>query len=120
MAWLQEVVLTDEELEFQRKRGAIQKAVTLIQTHERGRQSRVYFFDLCRLHMMRIQASKPGYKPPPPLPKEIIDKSATLIQKTWKGYTTREYLKKKENERRLLIGNLLVILSSSMLNIFSC
>lgn len=106
MAWQlsQQAIVTEEDLKLELKKERINKAVTLIQTHERARQSRLYFFDVYHLHLMRLETSKPGYKPPPPIPKEILKDSANQIQKAWNGYKTREWLKKRETERRLLIG----------------
>ncbi|KAJ8963742.1 hypothetical protein NQ314_005411 [Rhamnusium bicolor] len=56
--------------------------------------------------MERKKALEPGAAkkmPPPPVP-EVTNPAANIIQNIWRGYSTRQWVKRKENDRRLLIG----------------
>lgn len=97
----EEKILTPEELETIRQKEILKNALTLIQTHERARQSRNYYNDLDNLRKQR--KANIGKKVEAPDP-EIINVAATQIERMWKGHAVRKEMKLKERERRLLIG----------------
>lgn len=92
--------LTPEEIEILSKKLIITNAVNLIQTHERARQARLYYGDLDNLRRLRAFANKKAEGQE----KNIDNESALKIQTVWRGYTARQDYKRREKERRLLIG----------------
>lgn len=93
-----EVILTPEELEALKKQQEITRLVTIIQKMERARQDRLYFLDISSRKGSR------GVKKKASISEELLNAAAILIQKTWRGYAVRELMKKREIDRRLLIG----------------
>lgn len=91
-------------MEAQRKKQIITDAIKLIQVHERARQSRIYFFQLNQMHLAKKALLVPGKKPPPEPDPELVNAAATHIQKMWRGHSVRQELKRREEDRRLLIG----------------
>lgn len=100
----QEPELTPEEIEAKKKQEVITSAVKIIQTHERARQARIYYMDIHKIFLMRQQLKQPGQKPAPDPDPEVEKQAATIIEKYWRGHCTKEYVKRRERERRLLIG----------------
>ncbi|XP_063979762.1 dynein regulatory complex protein 11 [Diachasmimorpha longicaudata] len=78
------------------------EAIRLIQTHERARQGRVRFQFMKEIREMKERSTiKPDVEPSDPV-KEI---TATMrIQKVWRGYITRQRMRKRRIEEMLLIG----------------
>lgn len=102
-----EPTLSPEEIEAFKKRQIITNAVKMIQIHERARQARVYFFQVNKLHVEKKQQQETTTGKPKkveePDPK-LLNNAATAIEKVWRGYLSRETLRRREEERRLLIG----------------
>lgn len=94
--------LTREEEEAIERKSKITTVVKLIQTMERGRQARSYFFEKNATHQQRKQIRE-GKKPTSIDPEEQV-KSTLRIQRLWRGHCARQLVKRKERERRLLIG----------------
>ncbi|XP_060528387.1 dynein regulatory complex protein 11-like [Cylas formicarius] len=78
--------------------------INLIQTAERARQARVYFFEKNLNLKRRKKLMMLGADIIPPAPLALQTVAATKIQKLWRGYRSRKYLKYREDQRRLLIG----------------
>ncbi|XP_011311368.1 IQ and AAA domain-containing protein 1 [Fopius arisanus] len=78
------------------------EAIRLIQTHERARQGRVRFQFMKEIREMKERSTiKSDVEPSDPV-KEI---TATMkIQKVWRGYITRQRMRKRRIEEMLLIG----------------
>lgn len=82
---------------------AFSGAILLIQRHERARLGRVvgknadrdYQYDK-KLRLGEIELKK--YK------KEVKEKAATTIQKTWRGYWTRKLFEKRRQEMEMALG----------------
>lgn len=89
-----------------RKKETVTKAVKLIQNHERARQSRIYFLELFTIEALRKSlVPVPGQpKPPPPPEPEVLNKAAVKIETIYRGHQAKQLIKRKEGERRLLIG----------------
>ncbi|XP_044745551.1 IQ and AAA domain-containing protein 1-like isoform X2 [Coccinella septempunctata] len=97
--------LSPEEKERQKKEAEITAAVEIIQRHERARQARLYHREIWAVFLMHKDDGSPKkgeqrreYTP------EDKEKAARTLQRVYRGHYWRNYLKKKENERRLLIG----------------
>ncbi|XP_017770546.1 PREDICTED: IQ and AAA domain-containing protein 1-like [Nicrophorus vespilloides] len=97
-------VLTDEEAEAKRRKDEMISFLKVIQTHERGRQARLYYTDLEQANKARKTTTSNKGGGSDQDDKDIKEKAATKIQATWRGYKVRSYLKKRELEKRLLIG----------------
>lgn len=95
--------LSPEEIEAQKKKEVITFAVKLIQTHERGRQARNYYLEFFTINAAK-KAIAAGEKQPPTPEPSTLNNAAVGIQKVWRGHQAREYMKRREKERRLLIG----------------
>lgn len=94
---------TEEELEAMRIKAIMKTTAEMIQKMERARQCRLYFNDLNKIHLLK-KSLGPGKKPPPPPDPELLAGSALHIQRLWRGHCAREYVRRREIERRLLIG----------------
>lgn len=99
----EEKVLTAEELAELKRKEEITEAVRMIQRMERARQSALYFLDLCNSRGGRRRAEAASRR------KEVVDNTdkeiaATKIQRYWRGYAVRQWMKRRERDRRLLIG----------------
>ncbi|XP_071632960.1 dynein regulatory complex protein 11 isoform X2 [Temnothorax longispinosus] len=80
------------------------QAVRLIQAHERARQGRLRFQFMKEVREMKERSTT---KPEMEEKDEESEKLAALkIQKVWKGYITRCYIRKRRLEEMLLIGML--------------
>lgn len=106
-----EPVLSPDEIEAMRKKQVITDAVKMIQVHERARQARVYFFQVNKIHVTKKQIV-PGKKPPPEPDPELLNSAATTIEKYWRGHYVRQTLKRREQDRRLLIGKQNFVISA--------
>ncbi|KAK9869258.1 hypothetical protein WA026_003009 [Henosepilachna vigintioctopunctata] len=98
--------LTPEEIEHKKREEVIKAAVDLIQRHERARQARLYHSEINVIYLKHLEESKPGKRE---IAKEAHTleekvKAATTIQKVYRGYFCRKYLKYREEERRILLG----------------
>jgi hypothetical protein len=96
-------ILTQEEIEELKWKEKISGVVTLIQIAERARQARLYFQEKWKEHNYRKKirlGEKPSSQPPP----EEQEYAALQIQKLWRGHCARQLVKRKEKERRFLIG----------------
>ncbi|XP_063918928.1 dynein regulatory complex protein 11-like isoform X2 [Zophobas morio] len=95
-------VLTVEEMEALKKKEKISSIVNLIQVAERGRQARLYFNEKYNEneHKKKLRL---GLKPQE-VDAENQEKSALQVQKLWRGHCARQLVKRKEKERRFLIG----------------
>ncbi|KAJ8939867.1 hypothetical protein NQ318_010418 [Aromia moschata] len=102
---VEEKELTQEELEEIQKKKVLTEMVKLIQSAERGRQERLYYAEKSyTVIQSKRLAADPTLKPPEP-PKADVAKAAALqIQKVWRGHAAREWVRQKEDQRRLLIG----------------
>ncbi|XP_050296762.1 IQ and AAA domain-containing protein 1-like [Anthonomus grandis grandis] len=98
--------LTLEEKEKIALEERIHKSIIMIQTAERARQDRLYFYEKNLIYMRHQAMRQPGFKKEPtkPIDPEISGAAATQIQKLWRGYHDRNIMKFNENKRRLLIG----------------
>lgn len=76
----------------------------LVQTHERARQGRMYFLELYTILVSKKAALVPGKKAPPAPELEIVNPAAIEMQRKYRGHQAKEYVKRRERERRLLIG----------------
>ncbi|KAK0180478.1 hypothetical protein PV327_006116 [Microctonus hyperodae] len=77
-------------------------AIKLIQMHERARQGRVRFQFMKEIREMKEKSTIKPDSMQVDIVKEI---AATLkIQKVWRGYITRQKMRKKRFEEMLLIG----------------
>lgn len=94
-----------------RKKQIISNAVSLIQVAERARQARVYFFQVNKIYTIKKQ-QVPGKKQPPEPDPELLTNAATIIERHWRGHQVRHTLKRREQERRLLIGKSTIFTSS--------
>ncbi|KAL6267203.1 hypothetical protein P5V15_000280 [Pogonomyrmex californicus] len=93
---LREIVVPIEITESQ--------AVRLIQAHERARQGRVRYQFMKEIREMKERSTT---KPEVEEKDEASEKLAALkIQKVWKGYITRCYIRKRRLDEMLLIGML--------------
>ncbi|XP_018330984.1 dynein regulatory complex protein 11-like [Agrilus planipennis] len=97
-----EPVLTEEEKAALARAKMVTEAVQILQTAERGRQTRLYVNELDMLKRLR-EAQKEKKKEAEPDP-EFLDAAATTIQKVWRSHKVRKVLKRREEERQLLIG----------------
>ncbi|XP_011862615.1 PREDICTED: IQ and AAA domain-containing protein 1 isoform X2 [Vollenhovia emeryi] len=80
------------------------QAVRLIQAHERARQGRLRYQFMKEVGEMKERSTT---KPEVQEKDEESEKLAALkIQKVWKGYITRCYIRKRRLEEMLLIGML--------------
>lgn len=100
----EEPELTPEEIEAKKKKEIITSAVRVIQIQERARQARIYYLDIRKIFLMRKQLKQPGQKSAPEPDPETEKQAATKIQKYWRGHCAKEYVNRRERERRLLIG----------------
>lgn len=98
-----EPVLSPDEIEAMKKKQIITDAVKMIQIQERARQARVYFFQVNKIHVAKKQIV-PGKKPPPEPDPEVLNNAAITIEKYWRGHQVKETMKRREQDRRLLIG----------------
>ncbi|ENN72771.1 hypothetical protein HUJ04_013362 [Dendroctonus ponderosae] len=102
----QQLDFTAEELETRSREEQLNRALVCLQTAERGRQERVYFYE----KNAKLQRSKalrqPGAKKEAEKPEDpaVNERAAMQIQKTWRGYKERDHLEGREQRRRLLIG----------------
>lgn len=95
--------LTSEEMEKIHKENLVNRSIQLIQNHERARQARLYFNELRQLAKTRKELA--GVQKPEEQPDSTVQNDAAIImQKIWKGFADRQYLAKREKERRFLIG----------------
>ncbi|KAI4467650.1 hypothetical protein MML48_2g00000914 [Holotrichia oblita] len=99
---LEPKVLTEEEVEFMKKKEERNAIVKLIQSHERARQARLYVMDRRRVKAKLTDRSTPKKETPPD--PEIMNKAATEFQKLYRGYTARKDIQRRELARRYLIG----------------
>lgn len=82
-----------------------QKAILIIQTHERARQGR-----LRHQFMKEIRSMKEKGKPVQETPEEEAKRggislaAAMLIQKIWRGYIARRATRRRKLQEMLLIG----------------
>nr|XP_012229664.1 PREDICTED: IQ and AAA domain-containing protein 1 [Linepithema humile]XP_012229666.1 PREDICTED: IQ and AAA domain-containing protein 1 [Linepithema humile]XP_012229667.1 PREDICTED: IQ and AAA domain-containing protein 1 [Linepithema humile] len=80
------------------------QAIRLIQAHERARQGRVRYQFMKEIRQMKERSTT---KPEVAEEDEANEKLAALkIQKVWRGYITRRYIRKRRLEEMLLIGML--------------
>ncbi|XP_047360518.1 dynein regulatory complex protein 11 [Vespa velutina] len=80
------------------------EAVKLIQAHERARQGRVRFQFMKEIRQMKEKSiAKQEIEE---IQKEDIEAAATKIQKIWRGYRTRCWIRKRRLDEMLLIGML--------------
>ncbi|KAF2885219.1 hypothetical protein ILUMI_20938 [Ignelater luminosus] len=97
--------LTEEELAELKHKSEVADAAFLIQKHERGRQGRIYFGDVARLHKLRKKATQGSRsKIRQDAAPEVQIAAAITIENLWRGFTVRQHLKKRDRERRLLIN----------------
>ncbi|XP_036140295.1 dynein regulatory complex protein 11 [Monomorium pharaonis] len=93
---LHEIVLPGKITESQ--------AIRLIQAHERARQGRLRYQFMKEVREMKERST---IKPEVEEKDETSEKLAALtIQKVWKGYITRRYIRKRRLEEMLLVGML--------------
>ncbi|XP_014471228.1 PREDICTED: IQ and AAA domain-containing protein 1 [Dinoponera quadriceps] len=79
------------------------QAIRLIQVHERARQGRLRYQFMKEIREMKERSSKPEAEEE----DETSGKLAALkIQKVWRGYITRRWVRKRRLEEMLLIGML--------------
>lgn len=85
--------------------------MNLIQAHERGRQARLYYFDVSSVQRTRKANAATSSAPEKPENTQLLhdqnNSASTTIQRVWKGHVAREFIKREENQRRLLIGKML-------------
>jgi len=75
----------------------------MLQAHERARQGRVRYQFMKEIRQMKERSTT---KPEVAEEDEVNEKLAALkIQKIWRGYITRRYIRKRRLEEMLLIGN---------------
>nr|XP_034178795.1 dynein regulatory complex protein 11 [Osmia lignaria] len=80
------------------------EAIRLIQAHERARQSRIRFQFMKEIRRMK---EKSIIKTEAEIQDELSKiAAATKIQKVWRGYVTRQKIRKRRLEEMLLIGML--------------
>lgn len=105
----EEKVMSPEELEALRLKQIYNTTVTIIQKMERARQSRLYVLDLIRRNMATGQKKK---KKKGEEEEEVVtfDDHAAFIQRNWRGFAQRLETKRREQDRRLLIGTFNVYL----------
>ncbi|KAF5304779.1 hypothetical protein FQA39_LY09556 [Lamprigera yunnana] len=96
------VTLTPSELMEIERRNKFSEIVLSIQIHERARQARIYYGDAYAKHNDYIRLKEKVLKPP--ILFHIQANAAITIQKHWRGYRERKRFKKRELDRRLLIG----------------
>ncbi|KAK0171580.1 hypothetical protein PV328_005017 [Microctonus aethiopoides] len=77
-------------------------AIKLIQMHERARQGRVRFQFMKEIREMKEKSTIKPESMQVEIVKEIA--ASLKIQKVWRGYITRQKMKKKRFEEMLLIG----------------
>ncbi|XP_034937437.1 dynein regulatory complex protein 11 [Chelonus insularis] len=78
------------------------EAIRLIQIHERARQGRMRFQFMKEIREMKERSMMKPEQEQTDMVKEI---TATMkIQKVWRGYITRQRMKKRRIEEMLLIG----------------
>lgn len=92
----------EEVAEMQRKQ-QVTENVKIIQIAERARQSRLYYLVKFteKLQRKMMAGEKILGKP---LEPEVADEITRKTQSVWRGILTRELLKIKESERKMLIG----------------
>lgn len=79
----------------------------MIQIHERARQARVYFFQVNKLYVAKKQQQETTTGKPKKIEEpdpQVLNNAAIAIERVWRGYLSRQTLRRKEQERRLLIG----------------
>lgn len=97
--------LSPEEIEKQKQEAEIIAAIEIIQRHERARQARLYHREIYTIFLMHKSDVGPGKaKEIKEYTAEDKDKAAKVLQRVYRGHYWRKFLKKKEEERRLLIG----------------
>ncbi|KAF7386951.1 hypothetical protein HZH66_011403 [Vespula vulgaris] len=80
------------------------EAVKLIQAHERARQGRVRFQFMKEIRQMKEKST--AKQETEEIEKEDIEAAAIKIQKVWRGYRTRCWIRKRRLDEMLLIGML--------------
>ncbi|KAK2587687.1 hypothetical protein KPH14_003804 [Odynerus spinipes] len=80
------------------------EAVRLIQAHERARQGRVRFQFMKEIRQIKEKSTMK--QEPEEIDEETIKAAAIMIQKVWRGYRTRCWIRKRRLDEMLLIGML--------------
>ncbi|KAF7270092.1 hypothetical protein GWI33_016918 [Rhynchophorus ferrugineus] len=98
--------LPPEEQNVDRQALEREESIKLIQTAERARQERLYYFEKNNAvkRKKELQQAAANKTAPKEIDPETKNQATIKIQKTWRGYQARDNLKFRENQRRLLIG----------------
>lgn len=95
-------VLTEEEIEAMKKKETLSAVVKLVQAHERGRQARLYFSD--KWSVRKPDANTAPVVEVEPKDPEKMEQAASGFERLYRGHRVRREMKRRENDRRLLIG----------------